>query len=482
MQVGGECAGPAGDATGPGRRRERPSRRAWIVIASLTLLAGLAVRPRLAEPVDLSGDEAEYCRIAAQVAVHGVLSDNPLGATPGKPTAFREPLYPLLLGLATRLETDASRPGAATEALLPVGSARRTLFRWQWTLLFVAALAAAWWALAASGSAAAGAGAAVAIVTSPALVQTSGAITTEALAAPLALVAAIALAAAVRSRRTPWLVAAAGAFGLLAVTRLGYLPLLALAAGLVAAAWPSGQRRRVALLFLALSALPVALWGARNLVAFGAPTLDEGRGAFNLLVRAELDRQLRGDERPAALLAWIPPAWGITSARERYPSAAILRPSPRNRDYYVTRAMEIWQSEVERFGSRLDAAPAVRRQALSAVAEAPGPHLLVSAIVGWRTLFAERGALSVADPDLALAVGLALHALLLFWAARALARRDLPGLALALIPLGGWILHALLTEGRERFQLPALPALWLLAALAIAEATRRVRTRRQRGQ
>ena len=70
-------------------------------------------------------------------------------------------------------------------------------------------------------------------------------------------------------------------------------------------------------------------------------------------------------------------------------------------------------------------------------------------------------------------MGIALHALLLFWAAGALARRDLPGLALALIPLGGWLLHALLTEGRERFQLPAVPVLWLLAALAAAGAARR---------
>lgn len=276
-----------------------------------------------------------------------------------------------------------------------------------------------------------------------------------------------------QSRRTPWLVAAAGAFGLLAVTRLGYLPLLALAAGLVAAAWPSGQRRRVALLFLALSALPVALWGARNLVALGAPTLDEGRGAFNLLVRSELDLQLHGDEARAALLAWIPPARGITNARERYPEAAILRPSPRNRDYYVTRAMAIWQSEVERAGSRLEAAPAVRRRALGVIAADPGQHLFVSLLVGWRTLFAERGALAISDPDLALAAGVALHALLLLWTANALRRRDLANLSLALIPVGGWILHALLTEGRERFQIPALPILWLIAALAAAGVARR---------
>ena len=143
--------------------------------------------------------------------------------------------------------------------------------------------------------------------------------------------------------------------------------------------------------------------------------------------------------------------------------------------------MAIWQSEVERAGSRLEAAPAVRRRALGVIAADPGQHLFVSLLVGWRTLFAERGALAIADPDLALAVGIALHLLLLFWAARALMRRDLPGLALALIPLGGWLLHALLTEGRERFQLPALPVLWLLAALAAGEAARQVRTRRQRG-
>lgn len=472
-------------ATAPKVRDGGWRRGAARVVAPLAIAGILAVSAlgltRGSRFADLSGDADEYRRLASQVAVHGVFSDHALGPEPGAPTAFREPVYPLFVAgavAATRLATPAGSPTAAAAGLAG-GTAERIVVALQWALLLgTAGLAGSmvWTRTASRGF---GMAAAFAVAASPALLEAAASLGTEAVAVPLALVAAWSLERAARAP-SGWRVAlAAASWGLLALTRLGTLPLVLLAVALLAWGSPRGRRGRHAALFVGLALLPTAVWVGRNQLQLGVATLDEGRAAFNLRARAELDRLLEGREIPAALLAWAPPPSWRTLAVRRYPGAAVLSGSPRDERHYHRRAQRVWDRAVERAGSRAAAAGAVRAAAVRELAAEPWRHLRTSAVVSWRGLFVEAGLPGWRSAAAALWIGPLLLLAAGTGALRALRRGDRAGLALYLLPLAGFALHAAWTEFRPRFQLPALPLLWVTAIVLVAELRTRGDRRRR---
>lgn len=415
------------------------------------------------------GDEEDYRRAACHLLESGTLSLDPLDAPAPRPSAYREPLYPLALAAFA-----AARPEPLCAAPLEPGRPLPAPIAWaQWALLAAAAAAAG---LAAarrtSESVAWLAGAAVAC--SPALAFVAATCAAEALAAPLALAATLALAAALDRPGGARAAAAGLAVALLVLARIDGLVLAALGAlllPLAARRAPAGPARRRALaaagLYLLALAAPLAIWQARNLGVAGAPVLVEARSGAVLLVRAELDRALAG-RRLAAALAWTPIPWLAERAEGRADLDPILRPVWSQSRHYFVRARQRW---AELSAASTDRAEAGRRAAAEARAVFLGDplgHLASSTALFWRGLFVER------DPELLRGWGIAALWALALWAAaaagagRALARRDLAAAAPALAVYAGALAHSLLTESLPRFGLPALPALALAAALAFA--------------
>ncbi len=435
---------------------------------------------RLRGASDLSGDAKEYRALASQVARFGVLSDDASLARPGHPSAFREPLYPLwIAGVATLRGVFSELDAGSLARAVAGGALERAVEPLQWLLLLGSAAACGFATRRATGSVPAGALVAGAVAASPALVASAASLATEALAVPLAVAATLTLARSVRRPSRALLAASALLWGLLALARLGLAPLLFLAALLAGVAAPRGRRLRSALLFVAIAALPLALWLTRNALSLGSFTLDEGRGSFNLLVRAELGLSLGGDEIPAALLAWTPDPDLRRLAYERYPGAQILHARSGDPRHYFSRVLTAWRATLASSGSRLEAARMARERAHALFAAAPGRQLATPLWVAWRGLFVEQGLPALRSGRVALWAGplLYLVAALLAW--QAVRRRDLERLALALLPVGGFLLHAAWTDFQPRFQLPALPLLWLLAGLAATAWWKRLAARRR---
>jgi len=443
----------------PRARRLRRSAAA----AALAALSALAFARARAEAGRV-GDEEDYRRAACHLLSQGTLSLDPLERERPRPSAYREPLYPLLLAALAvpapeRLCAAPLDPGAPIPA------------RVAWTQ----------WALLAGAAALAGLAAArrvpeptawltaAAIAASPALAAAAATYAVEALAAPLLLAATVALAAALE-RPLPARAALAGAAaGLVALTRVDWLLVALLGALLLPLAARGGRRRALlALAVFALTALaPLGAWALRNRALPGAPLLVEARSGAVLLIRAELDRALAG-RRGLAALAWTPVPALAERALFRPELEPILRPRWKGEEHYFVRARRRW---AELLATSAHPAEAGRRAAAEARAlflEAPLGHLASSAAVGWRGLFLER------DPEATRGLGLAAVYALALWAAagwaglRALARRDLAAALPALVLFAAAAAHALLTENLPRFGQPALPLAVLAAALAVA--------------
>jgi hypothetical protein len=184
----------------------------------------------------------------------------------GRPTAYRPPLYPLVLAPMAAASGDRAGAGiAALHALLGAGTVALTL------------LAAR--RLGLSPSRALVAGAIVAL--DPVLVAQSRVVMTETLSACLTAAALAALLAPGRSR--PF-VAGGLLYGVGTLCRPGALPAAGLTALAIAARGPGGwrDRLRAAALFGAAVAVPLLPWAARNARALGEPVLTTTHGGYTL--------------------------------------------------------------------------------------------------------------------------------------------------------------------------------------------------------
>ncbi|HEV3122684.1 MAG TPA: glycosyltransferase family 39 protein, partial [Isosphaeraceae bacterium] len=232
--------------------------RAGVVL--IALMARLAiVAPRLSQPLD---DPDNYLPLARSLALGRGFEFN------GHPTAYRPPLYPLVLaplvaGLGERLAWGVFALhlalGAAT-VLLVERSARG------WGMGSYQALLAA-----------------VIVACDPVLVVQSRSVMTETLTAFLI---AAALAGLATRAGPPWRAGAIGGFwfGLAALCRPSTLPAAGFAAVSALAFGPGSATERVTRsLALALATLvTLRPWAARNAVVLGTPVWTTTHGGYTL--------------------------------------------------------------------------------------------------------------------------------------------------------------------------------------------------------
>jgi len=220
-------------------------------------------------PTALEADPDGYRAIAGNLLEHGTFGHGEI------PTAYRPPLYPLLLAPLLAL----GPLGRGAIGLLHLGLGLATVWL-AWGL-------AARWGLGRRAALAA----ALLVACDPLLLSGSALVMTETLAALLAVVSLACLSGA-SERPTPWRLAATGACLALAILcRPTFLP-WTLAAALVLpwlAACTGGRAPvRTGARALAWFVLPVALvlapWAVRNQVQLGRPIVTTTHGGYTLLL------------------------------------------------------------------------------------------------------------------------------------------------------------------------------------------------------
>ncbi len=240
----------------------RPDALRWrAALGGVVLVALLARGVLLAQALGSSGldDPDNYLPLARSLAAGGGFVLN------GRPTAYRPPLYPLVL--APVVATLGGRAGWGVAALhLALGAG---------TVLLTAAAARGWGLTPGAALAAA-----AVVACDPVLAAQSRSVMTETLAAFLT---AASLAALTRPGASG---AALGglALGLGALCRpstLAAAPLTA-AAAWVASPGPSRARAGRAALLLAATAATLAPWAARNARALGEPVCTTTHGGYTL--------------------------------------------------------------------------------------------------------------------------------------------------------------------------------------------------------
>lgn len=265
----------------------------WATVAAVFAIA-LLVRTGavMAQFSSLTDDPDTYRRLAITWRTTGVFgfSDETQKPHAVRPTAYRPPLYPLLLSILVHRGAVAGVAVATLHVLL--GATTVTLAYWlawradlgRWALLTAAFTAC-----------------------DPILLRQAALVMTETLAAFLAVVA---LAAVARFQGRPSLLAAAGVgcvLGLAVLCRPTFLAWLLLIAG-VFLLWPNRPRRIVqTAVLLAVAVAVLAPWTIRNMDHFGRPIFTTTHGGYTFwLANNDLyyDHLLRGEGRPfdAALL------------------------------------------------------------------------------------------------------------------------------------------------------------------------------------
>jgi 4-amino-4-deoxy-L-arabinose transferase-like glycosyltransferase len=231
----------------------------WLALAVVLIRAGVIG----AMPAGLRGGDPDGYRALAE----NVWREGTFGRE-GRPTAYRPPLYPLLIapvaawGQGSFLALAALHVvlGAAT-VLLAADLGRR------------AGLGGAAWL------------AAVLVACDPILVKWSTEVMTETLAAFLAALALACLARVEGPGRLGWAAAAGTAMGLACLARPTFLAWLACV--LPVLAW-SVRPRRAAMAAAAVaglaSAVTLAPWTLRNVVQFGRPVVATTHGGYTLLL------------------------------------------------------------------------------------------------------------------------------------------------------------------------------------------------------
>ena len=241
-------------------------RRAAGWLLAVTLAVTLVVRAGvLFVPGALQPDPDNYLSLARNLLEHGTLGR---GAVP---TAYRPPLYPLLVAPALAL-------GPLERASIGI-------------LHLALGLATVWityrlagrWGLGRRGALAA----ALLVACDPLLLAGSALVMTETLAALLAM-ASLACLTAASERPSPRRAAAAGAaMGLAVLCRPTFLPWLLVAAPVLP--WLAARKGhatpgRTAASFAVAAALVLAPWAVRNQLQFGRPIVTTTHGGYTLLL------------------------------------------------------------------------------------------------------------------------------------------------------------------------------------------------------
>jgi len=227
------------------------------------LLFALAVRGGvLLMPDALRADPDNYRRLAENLLEHGTLGEGNV------PTAYRPPLYPLVLAGCLALG-DWSRVTIGLVHLL-LGLA---------TVWMVFLLAKRWglgrYALVAAGL----------VACDPILLAQSALLMSETLATFLVVAALLCLTSAVERPTVTRAAAAGAAAAVVALCRPGLL-LWTLASAVVLPAFvrPSSMRLKIYGAFVIAAAVVLAPWAVRNQARFGRPILTTTHGGYTLLL------------------------------------------------------------------------------------------------------------------------------------------------------------------------------------------------------
>jgi hypothetical protein len=240
----------------------------WIL---LVLLCGVLIvrgRVMLSFSDSLFDDPDGYRNIAIRLYVNGEFAVWN-GLTGLRLTAYRPPLYPLLLAPFEQLEAEHYLVGIL-HVLLGVGTV--------WAVFRLGHL----WGLRPAGSLLAGA-----LVTfDPILLNQSVQIMTETLATLLAAVSLIAITRSARAASIRWGIFAGCLFGLCDVCRPTFLAWLIGVVVVLPFCVESSRRRAVAVVtgFVVAVAAVLAPWAIRNQTTFGRPIITTTHGGYTLLL------------------------------------------------------------------------------------------------------------------------------------------------------------------------------------------------------
>jgi len=291
---------PSSTRTGPSPRtsNDRFTWRRLIVVFVGAAIVRAAFLGVLADHLDTDPDH--YLQLARNVVEFGTLGSG------DEPTAYRPPLYPMLLVPGVALGGGATKAaifllhvvlGAATVATVDLLGIRWRLGRWGLLAVLLVAF-------------------------DPMLVHQSSLVMTETLATLLATASLVTLARYSAAPSASNAAAAGLVLGLAALARPTFLPMLAL----VAVCLLFFDRRRGhwslrmghALALLAAAALLLAPWAARNARQLGYPTVSTTHGGYTLWLanNARFYEFLRSSPRGAV---WEADEFNADAAAKREP-------------------------------------------------------------------------------------------------------------------------------------------------------------------
>ncbi len=213
-------------------------------------------------PDALAADPDGYRAIAENLVQHQTFGNH------DSPTAYRPPLYPLLLVPCVAMASNSRLAIGALHVALGLATVWFTyrlgrtcgLERW------------AWWA-------------ALLVALDPILLAQSALVMTETLAAFLAVASLVWIAQTGRSDRVVHALAAGAFAGLAILCRPTFLPWACAAGLLFLVAKPAAMAKaRLSLAFVGAMAVVVSPWAVRNQIHFGRPIVTTTHGGYTLLL------------------------------------------------------------------------------------------------------------------------------------------------------------------------------------------------------
>jgi 4-amino-4-deoxy-L-arabinose transferase-like glycosyltransferase len=249
-------------------RLERWHRASLLVSLGISVVLGVGLAVHYGSTLHYY-DEHSYVKIAQNLAHHGKFSLNGV-----QPTAFRDPGWPLLLGV------------------LNFAGGNVVVFRLANVALEAWSITGVWWLATRVGGKAAGALAAPALALYPLSVYTTSTLYPETMGTAL-LVGGLICTVKVResSHRLRWSVLGGAVFGLLILT------VTDLAIGIVGAAawliWGHPNLRKAALVMVAVAVAVVAVWLVRNEASMHAFVPIGDNNGYNLILANSAHASIR---------------------------------------------------------------------------------------------------------------------------------------------------------------------------------------------
>lgn len=429
-------------------------------------------------PYDLSGDAIDYMRAGYNIQKHGILDDNLSDqVTDLRPTAHREPLYPLFLGLAMKLSGEYNVP---TSRLLtaPQGKKANFLIRsydisiFQAIILFLTACLTFFIAKELSNSYG-GLIAFVGVLFSPTLLSHCFNFFAEGFSAFVLMIHVLCFYLFFRKRKPEFLFMVGLSLGFLILTRAIYQYLWLFEA--IILVWyehhdNKNWKKTIESIALFLFALAIILspWLVRNYNHFDKLFVTE-RGGIVLSIRAQYN-QMTTKEYWTSFLWWTPSKATRQIRRSYFEKDELNRLDRREKQGYYQRAKQQKRDYVNRLKSSLEADKQLYKEAITQILSSPLKHVMVSIPFAWRGLFVEKNFTpSMREANSAILLNFVyLFAFILFLYFSYKKRKIIH--FLIMVPLFyHYTLHVLVTHNLPRYNRPLLPLLWVAVSVVLIQ-------------